>query len=62
VLVVQNKKTPLGNSLVLSRVDVSVLDADSYRTAVSGGLSQRDQVVSSSDKSVADGDVVRMAS
>ncbi len=62
VLVVQQKKTPLGSSLVLSRVDVSVLDSDSYRTAVSGALSTRDQVVSNSDKSVADGDTVRLAS
>lgn len=62
VLVVQQKKTPLGSSLVLSRVDVSVLDSDSYRAAVSGALSTRDQVVSSSDKSVADGDTVRLAS
>jgi HlyD family secretion protein len=62
VLVVKQQKTPLGNSLALSRVDVSVLDSDSYRTAVSGALSMRDQVVSNSDKSVADGDTVRLAS
>lgn len=62
VLVVQQKTTPLGKSLVLNRVDVTIVDSDSYRTAVSGGISQRDQVVSNSDKAVADGDTVRMAS
>jgi len=62
VLVVQQKSTPLGNSYVLSRVDINVLDSDSYRSAVSGGLTQRVQVVSSSDKSVSDGDSVRLAS
>jgi HlyD family secretion protein len=62
VLVVQQSTTPLGKSLVLKRVDVTVDDSDSYRSAVSGSLSQRDQVVSNSDKSVADGDVVRLAS
>jgi hypothetical protein len=62
VLVVQQKRTPLGNSLVLARVDVTVLDSDSYRSAVSGALNPRDQVVGNSDKAVADGDTVRMAS
>jgi HlyD family secretion protein len=61
VLVVSQQKTPLGASLVAHRVDVELLDSDSYRSAVSGGVSQRDQVISSSDKSVSDGDTVRMA-
>jgi multidrug resistance efflux pump len=62
VLVLQQQRTPLGNSTVLKRVDVTVVDSDSYRSAVSGALTQRDQVVSSSDKSVSDGDAVRLAS
>jgi HlyD family secretion protein len=62
VLVAQQKRTPLGNSTVLNRVDVTILDSDSYHAAVSGAISQRDQVVSSSDKTVSDGDTVRLAS
>jgi hypothetical protein len=62
VLTVQQSRTPLGNSYVLKRVDVTVVDSDSYHSAVSGALDQRAQVVSSSDKSVNDGDTVRLAS
>jgi HlyD family secretion protein len=62
VLVAEEKNTPLGKQQVLRRVDVTVTDSDPFRSAVEGPLSQRDKVVTDSDKPVADGDRVRVAS
>jgi HlyD family secretion protein len=58
VLVADEKETPLGRQQVLRRVGVTVDDSDAFRSAVTGPLTPRDQVVSDSDKPVADGDAV----
>jgi len=62
VLVAEEKDTPLGKQQFLRRVDITVTDSDPFRSAVSGPLSQRDRVVTDSDKPVDDGDKVRIAS
>lgn len=58
VLVADEKDTPIGKQQVLRRVGVTVDDSDAFRSAITGALSPRDQVVSDSDKPVADGDTV----
>ncbi len=58
VLVMQEKDTPLGKQAVLRRMDVSVVDSDEFRTAISGPVGPNDQVITGSDKPVADGDAV----
>ncbi len=60
VLVAEEKSTPLGKQTVLRRVNVTVVDYDAFTSAISGPISPRDRVVTSSDKPVGDGDTARI--
>ncbi len=61
VFVVEQQDSSLGAKMAAHRVDVFVLDQDSSRAALQGGLSQRDTVVARGDRNVQDGDRVRLA-
>ena len=50
----------LGAQTTASRADVSVLEQDATRAAVTGGVNQRDVIVSRSDRDLSDGDRVRV--
>ncbi|MCL1963509.1 MAG: hypothetical protein FWF69_00405 [Firmicutes bacterium] len=60
VYVVEQEESSLGSRMSVRRVDVYVLDEDSSRAALQSGLSQRDSIVTRSDRSIADGDRVRL--
>ncbi|MEA5015940.1 MAG: efflux RND transporter periplasmic adaptor subunit [Candidatus Limiplasma sp.] len=59
VLVLREKKSVLGNTLVAERTSVSVQDQDGKRAAVSGALVDGDQVITGWDKAVESGSRVR---
>ena len=61
VLVVSEKSSPLGNRYFAERVDVEVLGSDDTQTAVSGGLSSWDYVVTTSTKPIEAGELIRLA-
>ena len=61
VLVVEAKQSALGNRYVATRVDVQVLASDDTYTAVSGGLSTGDFVITNSTKPIEKGMQVRIA-
>ena len=61
VLMVTSKNTPLGNRYTAKRVDVNVLASDDKNSAVSGGLSNWDYVITSSNAPVEPGSKVRLA-
>ena len=60
VLVVVAKSSPLGNRFMATRVDVTELAKDDVNTAVSGGLSAYDMVLTTATKPVEDGMLVRL--
>lgn len=60
VLVVVAKSSPLGNRFVATRVDVTEIAKDDVNTAVSGGLSAYDMVLTTATKPVEDGMLVRL--
>lgn len=60
VLMVVAKSSPLGNRFVATRVDVTVLAKDDVNTAVSGGISAYDMVLTTATKPVEDGMLVRL--
>lgn len=60
VLVIVAKSSPLGNRFVAARVDVTELAKDDVNTAVSGGLSAYDMVLTTATKPVEDGMLVRL--
>ena len=60
VLVVVARSSPLGNRFVATRVDVTELAKDDVNTAVSGGLSAYDMVLTTATKPVEDGMLVRL--
>jgi HlyD family secretion protein len=61
VLLLKQKKGALGNEYYVQRANVTVGDSDDSKISIEGGLSQQDQVIVSSNKSVADGDHVVIA-
>ena len=63
VLMITAKNSPLGNRYFATRVDVEVVAADDYNTAVKGALSNMDSVIttSSGNAPVKNGDQVRLA-
>ncbi|MDR1130947.1 MAG: HlyD family efflux transporter periplasmic adaptor subunit, partial [Oscillospiraceae bacterium] len=61
VLAVVPKSGPLGNRFFARRVDVRVLAADDTYSAVSGGITTSDMVISSATKPVEPGTQVRLA-
>ena len=60
VLVIVANSSPLGNRFVATRVDVTELAKDDVNTAVSGGLSAYDMVLTTATKPVEDGMLVRL--
>lgn len=60
VLVVTSKSTPLGNRYYANRVDVNVLATDDVNSAVSGGISSSDYVITTSTKPIESGQMVRL--
>lgn len=61
VLAVVSKSSPLGNRYVATRVDVQVQAKDDNNTAVSGGLTSWDYVITNSTKPIESGMQVRIA-
>jgi len=60
VLIVVSKSSPLGNRYVAQRVDVKVVASDDTNSAVSGGLTTSDFVITTSNKPVEPGKLVRL--
>ena len=60
VLVVVSKSSPLGNRYVAQRVDVKVIASDDTNSAVSGGLTTSDFVITTSNKPIEPGKLVRL--
>lgn len=61
VLAVISKNSPLGNRYIATRIDVQVLAADDVNSAVSGGLTTSDFVITTSTKPIEPGTQVRLA-
>ena len=61
VLLMEQKASALGNRYYATRVDVEVIASDDTQSAVSGGLSSGDFVITSSSKPVEAGDQVRLS-
>lgn len=61
VLLITAKSTPLGNRYTATRVDVEVLSKDDVNSAVSGGITINDYVITTSTVPVESGQLVRMA-
>ena len=60
VLRVEAKNSPLGNRYYARRVEVNILASDDLNAAVSGDLNYGDFVITTSNKPVQAGDMVRM--
>lgn len=60
VYVVEQQQSSLGVRMSVRRVDVYVLEQDSTRAALQGGVSQRDTIVLRGDRDISDGDRVRL--
>lgn len=60
VLIVESKSSPLGNRYVASRVDVEVLASDDTQSAISGALYGYEFVITTSNKPVEAGKLVRL--
>lgn len=60
VLAVVAKSSPLGNRYVAQRIDVKVLATDDVNSAVSGGLTTSEFVITTSSKPIEPGMLVRM--
>jgi len=60
ILIVETKSSPLGNRYQAARVDVDVLAADDTRSAVSGALEGWEFVITTSNKPVEAGQLVRL--
>ncbi|MEF3306220.1 efflux RND transporter periplasmic adaptor subunit [Paenibacillus sp. GYB003] len=61
VLVLKEKKGPLGNEFYAQRANVTIADSDDGKTSIESGITPIDQIIVSSSKSVGDGDRVMMA-
>ena len=61
VLVVKVKGTPLGNRYIIKRVDVTKQASDTTKTAVSGDVSEYDNIVTNSSKRLENGQQVRLS-
>ena len=61
VLVVKVKGTPLGNRYIVKRVDVKKVASDTTKTAISGEVSEYDNIVTNSTKRLENGQQVRLS-
>lgn len=60
ILIVETKSSPLGNRYVATRVDVEVLASDDTQSAISAGLNGYEYVITTSNKPVEAGKLVRL--
>lgn len=60
ILIVESKSSPLGTRYTASRVDVQVIASDETQSAVSGALRGYEFVITTSNKPVEAGDLVRL--
>lgn len=60
VLIVESKSSPLGNRYVATRVDVEVIASDDTQSAISGALYGYEFVITTSNKPVEAGQLVRL--
>ncbi|MCL2401228.1 MAG: HlyD family efflux transporter periplasmic adaptor subunit [Oscillospiraceae bacterium] len=60
VLVVMSRNSPLGNRFIATRVDVIILASDDTSTAVTGGLSSWDFVITTSTRPIEPGMQIRL--
>lgn len=60
ILIVESKSSPLGTRYVATRVDVEVLASDDTQSAISAGLIGWEYVITTSNKPVEAGQLVRM--
>lgn len=61
IYVLKQKSGPLGNQYFASEAQVTVDDLDGTKSAITSGVSPMDQIIVSSDKSLSDGDQVRLS-
>ena len=61
VLVVEDRSSPIRNRYFATRVDVNIITNDDTHTAVSGGLQQRDRVITTATSLIEPGMQVRLA-
>ena len=61
VLAIVAKSSPLGNRYIATRIDVQVLATDDVNSAVSGGITTSDMVITTSTKPIEPGTQVRLA-
>lgn len=59
VLVMETKSSPLGNRFIAKRMDVEVIESDDTNSAVSGGLSYYDYVITTATAPIESGQMVR---
>jgi len=60
VFVVVQREGALGAETTIKRMDVTLVEQDSTRAAVQGGVNSRDSIVARGDRELRDGDRVRM--
>ena len=60
VLVIRKQNSVLGTEWIAARVDITVKDRDSQMMCVEGALTYADQVITGSNKAIAEGDRVRI--
>ena len=61
ILIVETKSSPLGNRYKASRVDVEVLASDDTKSAISGAVYGYEFVITTSNKPVEAGQLIRLA-
>ncbi len=61
ILVVKQKSSPLGNRYAAKRIDVEVSASDDSKSAVTGAIEGGEYVITTSNKMVNAGDLVRLA-
>lgn len=61
ILVVREKSSPLGNRYVARRIDVEVMASDDSKSAVKGAIEGGEYVITTSNKMIKAGDLVRLA-
>lgn len=60
ILIVESKSSPLGNRYVATRADVEVIASDDTQSAISGGIMGYEYVITTANKPVNAGDLVRL--
>ncbi|MCM1058560.1 MAG: biotin/lipoyl-binding protein [Firmicutes bacterium] len=61
ILIMESKSTPLGTRYTATRVDVEVLASDDTQSAITGGLNGYEYVITTANKPVEPGSLVRPA-